>query len=223
MRVPVLGVLTASFLAAAWPAAADVRVTIENGTVSVSATDATPRQILTEWARVGQTRIINVERVAGAPVSLELMHVPEAQALDTLLRGVAGYLAAPREVATPDTSAYDRIFILATSTGTPARTAPSAAPPTFSPPAFTPPPQDDQDDRDQPQQPQRMPVPSNQPRPPAFNTFPQPVAPPPPREDPAQDSAPAPSATPTPAAGVPTPGMVVPAPTQPGQQGGVPR
>lgn len=222
MRVPVLGVLTASFLAAAWPAAADVRVTIENGTVSVSATDATPRQILTEWARVGQTRIINVERVAGAPISLELMHVPEAQALDTLLRGVAGYLAAPREVATPDTSAYDRIFILATSTGTPPRNAPAGAPPTFSPPPFTPPPQDDQD-QDQPPQPQRVPVQPNQPRP-AFNTFPQPVVPPP-REEPAQDSAPAPSATPTPAAGVPTPGMVVPAPTQPGQQpqGGVPR
>src|SRR3954470_16937819 len=79
MRVPVLGVLSASLLAAGWPAAADVPVTIENGTVSVSGTDATTRQILTEWARVGQTRIINVERVAGAPVSLELMHVPEAQ------------------------------------------------------------------------------------------------------------------------------------------------
>jgi hypothetical protein len=209
--------LTASLLAAASPAAADVRVTIENGTVSVSATDATPRQILTEWARVGQARIINVERVAGAPVTLELMHVPEAQALDTLLRGVAGYLAAPREAAGPNVSAYDRIFILATSTGTPPRNPPSPAPLTFSPPPFTPPPQDDQNDQEPQQQPQRVPGPPNQPRQPAFNTFPQPPAPPQ-REDPAQDAPPTPSATPTVPAGVATPGMLVPAPPQPGQQ-----
>jgi hypothetical protein len=223
MRVPVFSVLFAGLLAAASPAAADVRVIIENGNVSVSATDATPRQILTEWARVGQTRIINVERVAGAPISVELTHVPEAQALDTLLRGVAGYLAAPREVATPDRSAYDRIFILATSAGAPARSAPSPAPPpTFTPPSFTPPPQDDQDDQDPPQ-PRRVQGPPNQPRAPAFNTFPQPATPPP-REEPADTPAPASSPLPTGAVGVPTPGMVVPAPQQqPGQQpqGGV--
>ena len=89
-----------------------------------SAKDATVRQILTEWARVGQTRIINVDRVAGPPLSIELTNVPEAQALDTLLRTVSGYLAAPRPVTMPNASAYDRIFILPTSTGTPPRPTP---------------------------------------------------------------------------------------------------
>jgi len=43
----------------------------------------------------GQTRIVNVDRLSGPPVSIELTNVPEAQALDTLLRAVSGYLAAP--------------------------------------------------------------------------------------------------------------------------------
>ena len=49
------------------------------------AKDATVRQILAEWARVGQTKIVNVERIPGGPLTLELNNVPEAQALDILL------------------------------------------------------------------------------------------------------------------------------------------
>ena len=59
---------------------------MQNGRVSLVAKDATVRQILAEWARVGQTKIVNVERVPGGPVTLELTNVPEAQALDVLLR-----------------------------------------------------------------------------------------------------------------------------------------
>ena len=54
------------------------------------------RQILTEWARVGQTRIVNVERIPGGPVTLQLTDVPESEALDLLLRSVTGYMAAQR-------------------------------------------------------------------------------------------------------------------------------
>ena len=43
-------------LVAASPSFADVRVTMQDGKVSVVAKDATLRQILTEWARVGQTK-----------------------------------------------------------------------------------------------------------------------------------------------------------------------
>ena len=52
--------------------------------------------ILEEWARLGGATIVNGERVAGAPVTLELTNVPERQALDVILRSVAGYMLAPR-------------------------------------------------------------------------------------------------------------------------------
>ena len=126
------------FAAAALPrsapstASADVQLTMQDGRVSLVAKDATVRQILTEWARVGQTKIVNVERIPGGPMTLELNNVPEAQALDVLLRSVSGYLAAPRAGATrANLSRFDRIIVMPTLAG--ARPPAGAAPP---PPAF---------------------------------------------------------------------------------------
>jgi hypothetical protein len=224
MRLQTIAPLVAAITLVAQAASADVSVTIENGNVSVSAKDATVRQILTEWARVGQTRIVNVDRVAGPPLSIELTNVPEAQALDTLLRAVSGYLAAPRAVTMPNASAYDRIFILPTSTGTPPRPAPAAPAQNFTPPPFMPPPQqDDQNTDDEPQR-NAVPVapPNGQPRGPIFNSFPPPVV----REQAPQsqqpgsqqqDTSPASYPVPTAPVGVSTPGMAVPVPQQPGQ------
>ena len=42
-------------------------VTMKDGRVTLAANGATVREILAEWARVGQTRIVNGERVTGAP------------------------------------------------------------------------------------------------------------------------------------------------------------
>jgi len=221
MRLNIPATLVAAALLAPCQALAAVTVTIANGTVSVSAQDATVRQILTEWARVGQTRIVNIERVSGPPISIELTNVPEAQALDTLLRAVSGYLAAPRAAVVANASAYDRIFILPTSTGTPPRPGPATAPgaQAFAPPPFQPPPQDDQNSDDEPQQRPSPPVPQNPPRGPAFNTFPRSPAQPPQQQPPAppQDVQPNGFPAPTAPAGVSTPGMVVPSPQQPGQ------
>jgi len=220
MRLNIPATLVAAALLAPCQALAAVTVTIANGTVSVSAQDATVRQILTEWARVGQTRIVNIERVSGPPISIELTNVPEAQALDTLLRAVSGYLAAPRAAVVANASAYDRIFILPTSTGTPPRPGPATAPgaQAFAPPPFQPP-QDDQNSDDEPQQRPSPPVPQNPPRGPAFNTFPRSPAQPPQQQPPAppQDVQPNGFPAPTAPAGVSTPGMVVPSPQQPGQ------
>ena len=41
-------------------------------------------------------KVVNVERIPGGPLTLELSDMPEAQALDVLLRSVSGYMAAPR-------------------------------------------------------------------------------------------------------------------------------
>ena len=95
--------------------AGQVRLEIRGGLVTLSAKDASVREILTEWARVGQTRIVNAERVAGGLVTIELNGVPEAKALDIVLRSVAGYVAAPRMAAATAGSRFDRIVIMATA------------------------------------------------------------------------------------------------------------
>src|SRR6185436_13120627 len=77
--------------------AAGLELSIRDGRVTLDAQDVTLRQILTEWARIGKTRIVNIERITGAPVTLKLEGVPEKQALEIILRSVPGYMAVPRE------------------------------------------------------------------------------------------------------------------------------
>ncbi|HSL23023.1 MAG TPA: hypothetical protein VK886_15945 [Vicinamibacterales bacterium] len=118
----------------------ELKLTMTDGRVTLIA-DAVPvRTILQEWARIGQSRIVNGEKVMGAPLTLRLINVPEAEALDVVLRSASGYLAAPRPVPVANASLFDRIVILPTSRPT---TTTAAAPP--------------------PQQPQRQPFPGNQP------------------------------------------------------------
>src|SRR5438105_1327363 len=86
---------TAAF-AIATPARAEVLLSMRDGRVTIVAKDATVRDILTEWARVGQTRIVNVERIPGGPITIEIRDMPEQQALRLLLRTLSGYMTAPR-------------------------------------------------------------------------------------------------------------------------------
>lgn len=116
-------------------AASELTLTLQDGRVTLVAEGVTVRQILAEWARVGQTTIVGLERLSGPPVTLQLVDVPERMALETLLRTASGYMAAPRRNALEHASAYDRILILPTSTPVPASAgaagrAPSP-PPTF--------------------------------------------------------------------------------------------
>jgi hypothetical protein len=92
--------------------AGEVRLAIRDGLVTLEARDASLREIFAEWARVGQTRVVNAERVSGGPVTLQLTAVPERQALETLLRSSAGFIAAPRPVVEPALSVYDRIVLM---------------------------------------------------------------------------------------------------------------
>jgi hypothetical protein len=225
-----------TFAAAAWllagsTAFADVQVTIRDGLVTIVAKDATVRQIITEWARVGQAKVVNAERIPGGPTTLELKDMPEAQALDTLLRAAAGYLAAPRAAMASNLSHFDRVVIMPTSSA-PRATA-AAAPPAFPQPQFVQPPVDDDDD-ERPAPNVVMPTPN---RGPVFNQFPQPqvVTPQPggpgqmpqmpqvPMEQQQQQAQPVvyPSSPTAPFGGVAVPGMVAPAPQQPLQPGQV--
>ena len=235
------GVLALLFAASA--AFAEVHVTMQNGRVSVVAKDATVRQILTEWARVGQTKIVNVERVPGGPITLELTNVPEGQALDILLRSLSGYITAPRAAEVANLSQFDRIIIMPTiASARPAAAAPP--PPVFQQqPQFTPqaPVVDDDTDDERPAPNVQMPpaaggayVPPPQVAPgnnrgPVFSTAPRgpEIAPqgvypgmppggmPAQQQNPNQPPVPTPSPT-SPFGGVAVPGMIVAPP--PGQQ-----
>src|SRR3954468_11207547 len=101
-------------LAFALPANAEVQLSLRDGRVTLVARDATVRQILAEWARVGKTKIVNGERIPGGPLTLELKDVPEAEALDVLLRTLSGYIAAPRAALVADASLYDSILVMPT-------------------------------------------------------------------------------------------------------------
>jgi hypothetical protein len=116
--------LALAILALAWPAhAQQMSLQIKDGRVSLEANAVPVRQILAEWARVGGTKIVGADKITGAPLTLHIVNMPERQALDIILRNVAGFMAAPRLAsAAPGVSAYDRILILATSS------APAPAP-----------------------------------------------------------------------------------------------
>jgi hypothetical protein len=236
-RMLALGAFTLAFaVAASSTASADVRLTIQNGRVSLVAKEATLRQILAEWAKVGQIKIVNGERVPGGPLTVQFNDVPEQQVLDTLLRTITGYVAQPREIEVANLSRFDRIVVMPTvaapvtvTSSAPAPTFPQAANPTFQQQPIMP--DDQEDDRPAPN------------RGPVFNTFPQPqvtpvqggiMSPPPPGIPPgvAPPNGPlmlptpvqqAPTAQPGPTTaypgGVSVPGMIVPAPPQPGQPG----
>jgi hypothetical protein len=128
--------------------AGDLKLTIANGRVTIIAQDVPLRQILQEWARQGGTTIMNAEKIVGAPITLELVNVSERQALDTLLRSTAGYVAAPRPVGTVGASVYDRIMILPTSR--PPATVAAAAPPVYQPRPQPMPVDEEESDDDQP-------------------------------------------------------------------------
>jgi hypothetical protein len=249
--VAISGVALWALCAVSLPASAEVNVTIHDGLVTVVARDATVRQILTEWARVGQTKVVNGERIPGGPISLELTNVPEEQALDLLLRSISGYIAAPRRIAAANLSRYDRVIVMPTSA--PPRPPLTPVPPPPSPPLqqFQQPqpiaqpvvqpgapgapgvpaiPEDDaEEERQQPApNPARAPVFQTYPQPQVVNpsqplpTGAAPFQPPPGQRQQQPPSGPPPAAFPTaPYGGVAVPGMVAPAPQQPPNQPGV--
>jgi hypothetical protein len=85
------------------------------GRVTLNAKDASARVILSEWARLGGATIVNADDVIGPAVTIELVDMPERQALDIILRSTAGYLLAPRRAGTIGVSVFDRVVILSTS------------------------------------------------------------------------------------------------------------
>ena len=129
--------LLAALVAAATPplaGAGEFELTIQRGRVTLVAQNAPIQDILAEWARIGQTKIVNGEKLTGSPLTLQLIDVPEEQALETLLRSASGYVVAPRGTPIRGASRFDRIFILVSS-GRPSTRALRAPTPSVLQPA----------------------------------------------------------------------------------------
>jgi hypothetical protein len=126
-RVAALAMSIALSAAAAAAGPGDVRLSMSGGRVSIAATDATVAEILAEWGRVGQTKVVNADALPSDRVTIELTDVSEEQALAVLLRKASGYLAAPRMADAPGVSRFDRIMVMRASAAPPPRPAAPAA------------------------------------------------------------------------------------------------
>ena len=102
-------------LAGPTDAADNLELSLQDGRVTIRAQQVSIKTILSEWGRVGNTTIIDADGLADQVVTLELVDVPEARALRTLLRDAAGYLAAPRAELSDGDSRFDRILVMAVS------------------------------------------------------------------------------------------------------------
>lgn len=131
--------------------AGELKLSIDGGLVTLVAKDVPLSTLLSEWARVGRTTIVNGDKIF-TPVTLQLEAVPERRALEIVLRSAAGYMVAERSTPLAGASAFDRIMILPTSR--PPATQPvfqQATPPPFAPrPAMPMPMPVPDDDHDQP-------------------------------------------------------------------------
>jgi len=222
------GIALTLFGASIGTAADRVTLAIRDGRAWLAADDAPLAQILAEWGRVGQTRIVNGDRVDGT-VTLRLDGVPEDQALTLLLRSAAGFITVPRPAAGAEPSSsrsrFESVFILPVG----GRTANTAAGPVYALPPFAsttpsapssagqrligldglPVPEDQEDEpvgaASRPRPPGSIP--------PGFSPAPEPPRPP--------SGPPLPAATATPgmAPGVAVPGMTVPPVPEPSASG----
>ena len=125
-RVSVGGVAAVALAAGltARPAAADeIQLSMDAGRVTLVASGAPLTDVLAAWSRVGGTRFVDAEAVAGESVTLRLVDVTESEALRVLLRPAVGYVAAPRRPGSTGISRYDRVKLLGTGRLAPATAA----------------------------------------------------------------------------------------------------
>lgn len=125
------------FACAGSAAAQTVKIEFTDGRVTLIAQNAPVRVVLAEWARLGGTKIVNGDQVAGAPLTLQLTDYPERQALDILLRSVPGYIVSARQSpGVGGASAFDRVMIIATTSAPRPTNAATFGTPAQRPPTF---------------------------------------------------------------------------------------
>ncbi|HEX4347659.1 MAG TPA: hypothetical protein VHZ73_08810 [Vicinamibacterales bacterium] len=131
-----------TLLVAGSPAfAGDVRVSMHDGRVNLSARDATLKEILDAWSQAGRTSFTHLDGVTVADrITLELTGVKEEDALAVLLRPLSGYITVKRTPTMTSASEFDRVVLVPTSVANHDSTVINAAPPApFQPPPGPPP------------------------------------------------------------------------------------
>ena len=146
MRKILLFSMLSALLALPTPArAGELTLTIDRGLVTLIAENVPLSAIMAEWARVGQTQVVNGDKIM-TPISLHIVGTPERKALDIVLRAASGYMVAERPTPMAGGSVFDRIMILPTSQP-PANSGPLVSPPpTFVPRPMVAPPMPEPDD-----------------------------------------------------------------------------
>ena len=115
-------------VAVAQPAGAEeFELLLAGGRVTLHAADVPAGDILAEWSRIGGTRFVGVDTLAGSLLTLSLQNVPEAEALRELLGAAKGYIAVPGAVNALGESRFERVLVLASSHGRPSATQAAAA------------------------------------------------------------------------------------------------
>lgn len=91
----------------------NVNLSFNDGRVTVVASEVPILTILETWARLGNTRFVNVETLVNESVSISMVDVPEQTALRVLLRAAAGYVVAPKTTDLTGLSSFDKVLIMA--------------------------------------------------------------------------------------------------------------
>jgi len=112
-----------------WPASAQqLSLRLDDGTVTLHATNVTVDEILARWATTtGMTVVSQNGRGAGVPVTLHLSGVSEREALGHVLRDLSGYIMGERRDPATGTVRIDRLVILPDSAPRPSDVLPAAA------------------------------------------------------------------------------------------------
>jgi len=116
------------FACAAGPSSQDaISIEFHDGHVRLIAESVSIGRILEEWTRVGGTTFVGGDGLAGPPVTVQLSDVPESEALDVVLRGVAGFVATARATPAPGRSHFDKVLMLPVTSPAPSRQPASAS------------------------------------------------------------------------------------------------
>jgi len=91
-----------------------------DGLVTLRAQNVRPSEVMAEWKRLCQCSVVDAERLTAGPLVTPLVFdkVPQAMALEALLRQAAGMILTPKRAGTAGPSQFETIYVLATSNPT---------------------------------------------------------------------------------------------------------
>lgn len=108
--------------------AQELQLSFDAGQVTLLARDVPLGAILDQWSIAGKTRFVDADGLPSQALHLQLVDVPEAEALRILLREVKGYIAAPRDDLSAGPSRFDQVILMPASAGATRAASPPTRP-----------------------------------------------------------------------------------------------